>query len=127
MDQSMKEYCRTDDSCLRKFLLGYFGFSCKEQSNCCCFCDYKQQSTQSNPPDLVKVRTLPRNKSALQQSIRTTLELQLTEEYTGLFDVGNAKLITEQILEDIEFISSESHLLSKFGVWNEESCATIII
>ena len=41
IEESMKSYCRSEDSCQRKLLPDYFGFSSVQQDHCCCICDGK--------------------------------------------------------------------------------------
>jgi superfamily II DNA helicase RecQ len=39
IEESMKNYCRSEDTCLRQQLLDYFGFSITKESKCCSVCD----------------------------------------------------------------------------------------
>ncbi|XP_028397832.1 ATP-dependent DNA helicase Q1-like isoform X3 [Dendronephthya gigantea] len=39
VDKSMKEYCLSQETCLRQLLLNYLGFSCVTQERCCCVCE----------------------------------------------------------------------------------------
>ena len=47
--QSMKDYCQTTDTCLRKIILEYFGFKLVEQNNCCSICDKNIKRTEHVP------------------------------------------------------------------------------
>ena len=54
VEESMKSYCRSEDTCQRKLLLDYFGFSSGQQENCCCICDDKFKTTEEDLPQSVR-------------------------------------------------------------------------
>ena len=54
VEESIKSYCRSEDTCQRKLLLDYFGFSSGQQENCCCICDDKFKTTEEDLPQSVR-------------------------------------------------------------------------
>ena len=49
IDESVREYCKLNDSCLRDYLVKYFGFKSVHQNVCCSICtpNYKVHSEYS--------------------------------------------------------------------------------
>ena len=46
VDDDMKNYCLTRDTCLRRRMLDYFGFNYEEQLRCCSVCDGTDEAIQ---------------------------------------------------------------------------------
>ena len=86
VEESMKSYCRSEDTCQRKLLLDYFGFSSVQQKGCCCICDGKFKRTEEDLPQAIrnKVRFLPNsNRAILERLIKSAIsdhESQATSE-----------------------------------------------
>ena len=57
MNQSVREYCKLNDSCLRDYLVKYFGFKSVQQNVCCSICtpNYKVHSEYSELDQSVKL------------------------------------------------------------------------
>lgn len=125
VEESMKTYCKSQDTCQRKLLLDYFGFSCVQQDNCCCICDGKFKITEEDVPHVVKskVRLLPNNNSViLERLIRGAIsaqESQAASESSMLFDISVDNNLVTKVMEGVEYIESETDLLKTFGIWDE--------
>ena len=129
--ESMKSYCRSEDTCQRKLLLDYFGFSSVQQENCCCICDDKFKTTEEDLPQSVrsKVRFLSNdNRVILERLIKSTISdhnFQGTSECSMLFDISVDKNLATKVMERVEFIESQADLLKSFGTW-DEACSSQI-
>ena len=88
VQESMKDYCRSHGTCLRKLILEYLGFSIVTQERCCCVCDRTCNNAINNLPKKVtcKVRTLPTdNKTVLEELIFSELnEFETPTNFTGV-------------------------------------------
>lgn len=60
VDEVMKDYCKIEKICFRKFILDYFGFFCVFQDNCCCICVIRNSRIIVN--DVFKVQNKVQNK-----------------------------------------------------------------
>jgi len=124
VEEAMKSYCRSEDTCQRKLLLDYFGFSCVQQENCFCICDEKFKTTEEDLPQKIKskVRFLSdNNRAILEMSIKRAISdhaSQATSECSILFNISVDKNLAAKVMEEVEFIESEADLLKLFGIWN---------
>ena len=131
VEESMKSYCRSEDTCQRKLLLDYFGFSSVQQKGCCCICDGKFKRTEEDLPQAIrnKVRFLPNsNRAILERLIKSAIsdhESQATSEGSMLFDISVDKDLAAKVMEGVEFVASEADLLKSFGIW-DETCSSQI-
>lgn len=131
VEESMKSYCKSEDTCQRKLLLDYFGFSSVQQKNCCCICDGKFKRTEEDLPQAIrnKVRFLPNsNRAILERLIKSAIsdhESQVTSEGSMLFDISVDKDLAAKVMEGVEFVASEADLLKSFGIW-DETCSSQI-
>ena len=50
VQEQMKDYCRSEESCLRTLILKYLGFSSVTQERCCCVCDGQCNMSVSSAP-----------------------------------------------------------------------------
>ncbi|XP_068752409.1 ATP-dependent DNA helicase RecQ-like [Montipora capricornis] len=131
VEESMKSYCRSEDTCQRKLLLDYFGFSSVQQKGCCCICDGKFKRTEEDLPQAIrnKVRFLPNsNRAILERLIKGAIsdhESQATSEGSMLFDISVDKDLAAKVMEGVEFVASEADLLKSFGIW-DETCSSQI-
>lgn len=133
VQEPMKEYCRSENTCLRKLILEYLGFSCMNQQRCCCICDKTFSNVAMTVPksDQPKVRVLPNaNKGILKELILNELkEMKNDIEESGmiLFDCGflEDKNLADKIINGVEFIKTEADLLDTYGIWNE-TCSSQI-
>ena len=128
--ESMKLYCRSENSCLRKQLIEYFGFSSVQQDKCCCICDGRNQQTGEDLPQTGKnkVRSLSNdNRIILERSIKSVIAEQESPATSGctMFDFSVNKNVAAKVIEGVEFIESERDLLINFGIW-EEACSSKI-
>ena len=61
IDKSMKEYCQSQNTCLRQQLLNYLGYQCTKQERCCCVCQEPSTGDQTaacnEPIELVRFLT----------------------------------------------------------------------
>lgn len=131
VEESMKSYCRSEDTCQRKLLLDYFGFSSVQQENCCCICDDKFKTTEEDLPQAIrsKVRFLSNdNRVILERLIKSAIsdhESKVASECSTLFDISVDKNLAAKVVEGVEFIESEADLLKSFGIW-DETCSSQI-
>ena len=74
VEESMKSYCRSEDTFQRKLLLDFFGFSSVQQKNCCCICDGKSKTTEEDLPQAFrsKVRFLSNRNSVILERLITS-------------------------------------------------------
>ena len=127
----MKSYCRSEDSCLRKQLLEYFGFSSVQQDKCCCICDGKNKQTGEDLPQTARnqVRSLSNdNRIILERSIKSVIaehESPATSDCIMLFDISVDKNVAAKVIEGVEFIESERDLLINISIW-DEACSSKI-
>ena len=126
IQETMKAYCKSEETCLRKLILEYLGFPAVSQERCCCVCNGTLNNSVSDVlPKTVKprVRTLPAtNKTVLEELIFSELsEFEAHSDFSGamLFSFGDDKNLLRKIMEGIEHIETESDLLDTFGVWDE--------
>ena len=125
VQDSMKEYCKSQTTCLRKLILEYLGFPFVTQDRCCCVCDARCTNVVDKLPSRVqrKVRSLPsENKAVLEELIFS--ELNEFEAHTSLpaemlFSFSDEKNVLEKIMEGIDYIETESDLLDDYQIWNE--------
>ena len=77
VQETMKAYCRSEDTCLRKLIVEYLGFSCVNQQRCCCICHETVSKVAVTIPKSVqpKVRKLPTG----NKSIHIFNELEVFE------------------------------------------------
>ncbi|XP_068761461.1 ATP-dependent DNA helicase Q1-like [Montipora capricornis] len=131
VEESMKSYCRSEDTCQRKLLLDYFGFSSVQQKSCCCICDGKFKRTEEDLPQAIrnKVRFLPNsNRAILERLIKSAIsdhESHATSEGSMLFDISVDTDLAAKVMEGVEFVASEADLLKSFGIW-DETCSSQI-
>ena len=128
--QSMKDYCQTTDTCLRKIILEYFGFKLVEQNNCCSICDKNIKRTEHVPLSFEKkFRELPpENWIPLKESIEAILlSSQERSHHFFMIDIPVVDIssMTTNIMDGIEHITCESDLLNKYGIW-DEACSSQI-
>ena len=71
IQEPMKVYCRSQDTCLRKLILEYLGFSNVTQQRCCCICDGTCSNVTETVPKSVtpKVRALPNDDKAYSKNL----------------------------------------------------------
>jgi len=125
VQDSMKEYCKSQTTCLRKLILEYLGFPVVTQERCCCVCDARCTNVVNKLPSRVKrkVRSLPtENKALLEELIFSELnELEAHTSLPGemLFSFSHAKNVLQKIMKGIDYIETESDLLDDFKIWNE--------
>ncbi|XP_068691597.1 recQ-like DNA helicase BLM [Montipora foliosa] len=124
VEESMKSYCRSEDTCQWKLLLDYFGFSSVQQKGCCCICDGKFKRTEEDLPQAIrnKVRLLPNsNRAILERLVKSAISdhvSQATSEGSMLFDISLDKDLAAKVMEGVEFVASEVDLLKSFGIWD---------
>lgn len=133
VQEPMKVYCRSQDTCLRKQILEYLGFSGVTQQRCCCICDGTCNNVAKNVPKSVKpkVRSLPNDdKTILEELILSELnnfDNNIKASGIVLFDCSfsDDKNLVGKIIEGIEFIKTEADLLETYGIW-DETCSSNI-
>ena len=122
VEESIKSYCRSEDTCQRILLLNYFGFSSVQQEKCCYVCNGKFKTTEEDLPQAItsKVRILPNNNHGiLEMLIKSAIsdhESQVTSEGSMLFGISVDKKLAAKVIEGVEFIVSEADLLKSFGI-----------
>ena len=132
IDDSMRMYCQTDDVCLRKILLEYFGFSDVNQEKCCSVCDSHYHALQENKLEQTKqkkVRMLSSSQlSKLYEEIKEIIiqfESKRNTCYNSLYCEPELPSATT-LMEGIEYIYDETDLLSNYGIY-DELCAKQLI
>lgn len=132
VDKVMKDYCKTEKTCLKKFILDYFGFSCVPQDNCCCICDIRNSRITVNDAPKAqnkvqnKVRMLCTEKEFLRELIKSAISDHQTQiassmPFTSAIDMN----VADKIVDGVEYIATESDLLESYGVW-DETCSSRI-
>ena len=123
VNKSMKEYCLLD-TCMRAYLIGYFGFSVAEQEMCCSVCESMDESVphEEHTVDSV-VRTVSTDGHVdLETELRAELlKFQLTCQNNILYshyivDIDN---LVNIIMDNIESIYNESYFLG-IGIFDED-------
>ena len=79
IEESMKNYCRSEDTCLRQQLLDYFGFSITKQSKFCSVCDGEYGNAVGTINITKKVRCLLDEDTVLMSFINMVLSDYQTE------------------------------------------------
>lgn len=134
VQEPMKVYCRSQDTCLRKLILQHLGFPPVQQQRCCCICDGTVTNVADKVPKVVKprVRTLPsEHNGILNELILLELDDSKNDVETigmNLFDccVVDNKSLANKIIEGIECITTEADLLETYSIWNEQCSSRII-
>ena len=127
----MKEYCKSQTTCLHKLILEYLGFPGVTQERCSCVYNARCTNVANKLPSTVKrkVRAMPNeNKAALEELIFS--ELNEFEAHTSLpgemlFSFSHEKNVLQKIIEGIDYIETESDLLDDYKIWNE-TCSSEI-
>ena len=131
VQEQMKDYCRSEESCLRTLILKYLGFSSVTQERCCCVCDGQCNMSVSSAPKVMKtkVREVPaNNKPVLEGLISSEITyFEALNNLTGLmlFTYKSESNLAQKSMEGIEFIKTEPDLLDTFGIW-DETCSSKI-
>lgn len=131
----MKEYCKSQTTCLRKLILEYLGFphATVNQERCCCVCDARCTNVVDRLPGRVKhkVRALPtENKAVLEELIFSELnEFEAPTSLPGemLFSFSHEQNVLQKIMEGIDYIETESDLLDDYKIWNETCSSKIFL
>jgi len=131
--EEIRMYCKSQDTCLRKLILEYLGFTCREQEKCCCVCDGQFKGTYEKMATPVRemVRILPEeNYETLKELITNELSNPLAEDIGSecgaeLFCLPTETDLVEKIIDGIESIETESDLLINYGIWNENCSSKV--
>lgn len=123
VDNSMKRYCKSNDICLRKILLEYFGFPNVNQKRCCCICDGVVCVADKSKESLKRniVRTLPVEQAPIlyEQIKQIILECESNTNKYNLMYCPSPLPSASKIMEGIEFILNEDDLLHDYGICDE--------
>ena len=122
IEESMKNYCRSEDTCLRQQLLDYFGFSITKQSKCCSVCDGEYGNAVGTINIVKKVRCLLDEDTVLKSLINMVLsdyQTESTSDCSLLHSMSIDKDLADNIVKQVEYIETESDLLNSFGIWDE--------
>ena len=134
VDNSMKEYCRSQDKCLRRQLLNYLGFLCIKQERCCCHCEGSNPTAVWNKPSMEsreKVRFLTTATTIILQKfiLKEIQQLEVDNSNCPSFMLIKSpipcKNMLKKIMTEIEYIRVESDLLDICGLWDEECSSKI--
>ena len=124
----MKEYCKSQTTCLPKLILEYLRFPGVTQERCCCVCDARCTNVVNNVPSKVtrKGRAVPNENKAVLEELIFSVELNEFEAYTSLpgemlFSFSHEKDVLQKIMEGIDYIETEPDLLDDYKIWNERS------
>ena len=124
VQDSMKEYCKSQTTCLRKLMLEYLGFPRVTQKRCCCVSNATCTNVANKLPSKVKrkVRAMPtENKAVLEELIFSELdEFEVHTSLPGevLFSFSHEKNVLEKIMEGIDYIETDQTFLmiTKYGM-----------
>ena len=122
IEESMKNYCRSEDICLRQQLLEYFGFSITKQSKCCSVCDVECGNAVGIINKAKKVRRLLDDDTVLKSLINMALsdyQTESTSDCSLLHSMSIDSDLADNIVKQVEYIETESDLLNSFGIWDE--------
>ena len=128
IEESMKNYCRSEDICLRQQLLEYFGFSITKQSKCCSVCDVECGNAVGIINKAKKVRRLLDDDTVLKSLINMALsnyQTESTSDCSLLHSMSIDSDLADNIVKQVEYIETESDLLNSFGVWDEVGSSKI--
>ena len=120
--ESMKNYCRSEDTCLRQQLLEYFRFSIKKQSKCCSVCDVECGNAVGIINKAKKFRRLLDDDIVLKSLINMALsdyQTESTSDCSLLHSLSIDRDLADNIVKQVEYIETESDLLNSFGIWGE--------
>ena len=134
IDESMKDYCSSKDECQRKQILQYVGFKTVKQSNCCCVCDTVSSVSNDvilSPSVRKKVRMLPSDeRNLVRDAIREILIGTCAQDcpMPSLFNVkpSNINKVVEKLMDDVEYITCQSDLLTFYGILDDTSASQIL-
>ena len=120
----MKDYCRSQETYLRKLILEYLGFPIVSQERCCCVCDRTCNNAINNLPKKVthKVRTLPTdNKTVLEELNFSELnEFETSTNFTGatLFSFTCEKIFSRRSWKELNILrqNQTSLTLTVYGM-----------
>lgn len=127
MSEEMRRYCRSAE-CLRRQLIGHFGFSIVKQDRCCSNCDEtnlcqdvcKKMSQMDLPAHIVRRAAMSRPLLIRELSCIIT-RWQPNPAITNMFQVEPLPdEICEKIADDIQFITGVSYLSDNFEIWDSE-------
>ena len=127
IQDSMKNYCKSKDICLRKQLLNYFGFTTPKQDNCCSVCNEEFTNTVVSS-EVPKVRWLKGDGTVLVGMINSVLSNYQHEEKSECLLFPSMLIdehLADRIVMQIEYIERDSDLLNNFGIWDEECSSKI--
>ena len=122
VEDSVRNYCRSTDTCLRKQLLEYFRFRVAEQSNCCSVCD--GGCAIITKQDVKRVVSRVVNSGIDLKSLIENALAKYEHEVSSLdCSLFNCMLINkdlaDSIVKKVEYIETELDLLNDFGIWDE--------
>lgn len=125
IDDSIRQYCRSDSVCLRKILLNYFGFQAVKQEECCVICKQSlDDSTITCNATPRKVRDIP--VECVEQFCKEAkriidMHIYNAEQSGFILNYGSddSSNQVKRIKEGICFIESESDLLHNYDIWDE--------
>ena len=127
-NNSMKEYCQLQNTCLRQELLNYLGYQCTKQERCCCVCQESSTGDQTaacnEPVETVRFLTTA-NAIILQKLILNKLhQLEADNSSTPNLILMKSPIppqnVLKTIMTEIHNIKVESDLLDICGIWDEE-------
>ena len=122
VEDSVRNYCRSTDTCLRKQLLEYFGFRVAEQSNCCSVCDGGCAiiTKQDVKRDVSRVVNSGIDLKSLIENALAEYEHEVSSLDCSLFNCMLInKDLADSIVKKVEYIETELDLLNDFGIWDE--------
>lgn len=123
INDSVRHYCRSTDTCLRKQLLEYFGFTVAKQSKCCSVCDGEYGNVGvSKEVVKKKVRHLLDDGIVLKSLIDNVFsdyQHDVLSDCSLLYCMTIDEDLAENIVSQVEYIETESDLLHSFGMWDE--------
>ena len=128
----MKEYCKSQTTCLRKLILEYLAFPGVTRERCCCVCDARCTNVVNKLPSRGKgkVRALPNENKAVIEELIFSAELNEFESHTSLpgemlYSFSHEKNVFQKVMEGIDYTETESDLLDDYKIWNE-TCSSKI-
>ena len=118
----MKNYCLLN-SCLRKYLMNYFGFNIVQQAKCCSVCEGAEENFTQQSKTILEEQfnNYITNAPNLELELKTELDIfqnKSKNDFLYHHEVDVAKLI-QVIMNDLELINNEAYFLN-IGIYDEE-------
>ena len=120
INESMVSYCQSEDKCLRKMLMNYFGFPAVKQNGCCSICEPPVAVNQPSDSKKKKFRKLSKvnhkslsaalDKVVSEYSSSFNAEEQVFSMLLGIETATDLSRKMESVLKNVERIENKESL-----------------